>query len=95
MTVISVPSIKTDADFFAKLNLNTVGMESVKSAVSSSDYTNAKSALLTYYKNKFANYHTVTDGTGGSFGTLAMVDTFAYQENYLNKKTIEYNKYRS
>ncbi|MBQ3005149.1 MAG: InlB B-repeat-containing protein, partial [Clostridia bacterium] len=91
MSIVAVPSIKTDADFFAKLNLNTVGMESVKSAVSSSNYTNAKSALLTYYKNKFANYHTVTDGTGGDFGTLAMVDTFAYYENVKAHKTIEYN----
>ena len=39
-------SIQTDGEFFNKLNLNTKGMEQVKTAVGKSDYATAKKHLL-------------------------------------------------
>ncbi len=91
MRGIAAPTMKTDAEFFGKLNLTTAGMEAVKTAVDAGNYSTAKAALLTYYKNKFASYETTTGGIGGYFGTLAMVDTFAYLETPLSHKTISYN----
>ncbi|MBE6985751.1 MAG: MBL fold metallo-hydrolase, partial [Ruminococcaceae bacterium] len=94
MSVVAAPSIKTDADFFAKLDLDTTGLEDVKAAVSAGNYTTAKSALLTYYKNKFAGYAPNCAGMGRYFGTLAMLDTFAYPEAPVANKTISGSSYQ-
>ena len=87
----AAPSIKTDADFFAKLNLDQSGLSSVKSAVSAGDYTTAKNALLNYYKNKFQGFETSVGGTTSHFGNMALLDTFAYLDTPLAKKNIVRN----
>lgn len=42
----------TDADFFAKINLDYPGLSTVKANVQSGDYASAKANLLTYFKNR-------------------------------------------
>ncbi|WP_127586298.1 alginate lyase family protein [Paenibacillus koleovorans] len=51
-------STMTDANFFAKINLDYPGLSAVKSAVNASNYTLAKSELLTYFKNRTNVYET-------------------------------------
>ncbi|MBR4309096.1 MAG: MBL fold metallo-hydrolase, partial [Oscillospiraceae bacterium] len=86
----ATPSIKTDSDFFGKLNLDLAGMEAVKTAVNAGNYSTAKTALLSYYKSKFAGFETYTGGMGGHFGSMAMLDTFAYLETPLASATVTY-----
>lgn len=42
----------TDKDFFAKLDLSLPALSSVKDAIEAEDYTEAKKALLTYFKER-------------------------------------------
>ncbi len=86
----AAPSIKSDSAFFAKMNLDLAGLESVKTVVDSGYYTSAKTALLKYYKGKFADLQTYTGGVASFFTTMAMRDTFAYLETPLASTTVTY-----
>jgi len=83
-------SLSSDSSFFNQLNLNTVGMEKVKSAVSSGDYTTAKSELLQYYKAKFASYAPIpADSKDANRVFLAMHDTWSMNENRIAETTVK------
>ena len=82
-------SISSDSQFFSKLNLNRKGLEAVKAAVSKSDFTAAKQALLDYYKSCFSVY----DAKPFSSGTdnrvfMAMNDVVCFSEEYIDGQWI-------
>ena len=86
------PSVTSDAAFFDKLDLDTSGMSTVKSAVSAGNYTLAKQELLNYYKSTFASYDPPpSTSIVGSMRELAMEDSFAFQEAHVTYKDIAYD----
>ena len=83
-------SLSSDSSFFNQLDLNTAGMEKVKSAVSAGNYTTAKSELLQYYKEKFASYAPIpADRKDANRVFLAMHDTWSMSENRIAETTIK------
>ena len=83
-------SLSSDSSFFNQLDLNTAGMEKVKSAVSAGNYTTAKSELLQYYKEKFASYTPIpADSKDANRVFLAMHDTWSMSENPIAETTIK------
>ncbi|MBR4308238.1 MAG: heparinase II/III family protein, partial [Oscillospiraceae bacterium] len=87
-------SLTTDKAFFAKLNLNRSGLESVKNAVDKGDYTTAKKALLSYYQNAFASYEAEPfSGASASSVFMAMNDVWAFSENYITGITVTSTNY--
>ncbi len=78
-------SIATDADFFAKLNLNRSGLEKVKAAVAKKDYSSAKKELLSYYQQTFASYDAKPfSGTSEKRVFMAMNDVWCFSEDYID-----------
>ena len=89
-------SITSDADFFSKLNLNTKGLEQVKTAVGKSDYTTAKQALLQFYKDKFSTLEAKPNGGASDHAVfMAMNDVWAFSENYISGVEITSSGYEA
>ncbi|KRE99829.1 hypothetical protein ASG89_27235 [Paenibacillus sp. Soil766] len=65
----SDPSNMTDAIFFSKINLDYPGLETVKANVAASNYTAAKTNLLSYFQNRTAPVY-FTVGTTPSGGPM-------------------------
>ncbi len=85
-------ALHNDTAFFAALNLELPGLEKVKSAVASGNYTTAKSELLSYYKNKFASYAPDPSTEQiGSVALAAMEDTFTFSEALQGSVTVAYD----
>ena len=83
-------SLSSDSSFFNQLNLNTAGMEKVKTAVSAGNYTTAKAELLQYYKTKFASYNPIpADSNDANRVFLAMQDTWSMSENRIAETVIK------
>ena len=78
-------SITTDADFFAKLNLNRSGLEQVKAAVAKKDYSSAKAELLRYYQQTFAAYEPKPQSSASAKRVfMTMNDVWAFSEDYID-----------
>ena len=87
-------SISSDSQFFSKLNLNCKGLEAVKAAVSKSDYTTAKQALLDYYKSAFSAYEAKPFSTGTDNRVfMAMNDVVCFSEEYITGQWIPSKTY--